>query len=191
LLDSVVVTLSAFSGLLMENTTRGSGWRFLDIGRRMERALQTIELLRCTVGATSGELGPSLQVLLQIADSSITYRSRYPTVLRTQLVLQLLIADESNPRSVGFQLATLLHQINRLQEKDAPSESSVERSLASNALNSVRSAKMGEVARRNAEGNFPGLEELAAQLKTTLWNLSDAITSDYFSNLTAFKVTSS
>src|SRR4029077_354156 len=39
LLDNVVVTLSAFSGLLMENTTRGFGWRFLEIGRRMERAL--------------------------------------------------------------------------------------------------------------------------------------------------------
>ena len=122
LLDNVVLTLSAFSGLLMENTTRGFGWRFLEIGRRMERALQTSELLRCSLGSAAAELEPCLQVLLQIADSSITYRSRYPTVLQTELVLQLLLADESNPRSVGFQLASLLHQINRLQENEEGSQ---------------------------------------------------------------------
>src|SRR5262245_43261951 len=109
LLDNVVLTLSAFSGLLMENTTRGSGWRFLEIGRRMERALQTAELVRCTLRSAAIELEPSLQVLLQIADSSITYRRRYPTVLQTDLVLELLVSDESNPRSLAFQLATLLH----------------------------------------------------------------------------------
>src|SRR5262245_48734082 len=139
LLDNVVLTLSAFSGLLMENTTRGFGWRFLEIGRRIERALQTAELLRCTLGSAAVQLGPCLRVLLQIADSSITYRSRYPTVLQTDLVLELLIADESNPRSVGFQLATLLHQINRLQEKEEGKQNSIERNLALKAVNSVRS----------------------------------------------------
>src|SRR4029077_10442634 len=126
LLDNAVLTLSAFSGLLMENTTRGLGWRFLEIGRRLERALQTIDLLHNSLASTIGELGPCLQVLLQIADSSITYRTRYPTVLRTQLVLQLLIADESNPRSTVFQLAALLHQIRRLQEKETEGQNSRE-----------------------------------------------------------------
>src|SRR5205823_4332994 len=100
LLDSVVLTLSAFSGLLMENTTRGPGWRFLEIGRRMERALQTAELLRSSLHGAAAELEPCLQVLLQIADSSITYRRRYSTLLSVDLALQLLFADESNPRSV-------------------------------------------------------------------------------------------
>jgi uncharacterized alpha-E superfamily protein len=130
LLDNVVPTLSAFSGLLMENTTRGFGWRFLEIGRRMERALQTSELLSGSLSSAAAELEPWLQILLQIADSSITYRSRYPTVLQADLVLHLLLSDESNPRSVGFQLAALLHQINRLQENDKESENSTERELA-------------------------------------------------------------
>jgi uncharacterized circularly permuted ATP-grasp superfamily protein/uncharacterized alpha-E superfamily protein len=191
LLDNVVLTLSAFSGLLMENTTRGFGWRFLEIGRRMERALQTVELLRCSLGSAAAELEPCLQVLLQIGDSSITYRTRYPTVLRTDLVLQLLLADESNPRSVGFQLATLLHQINRLQQDEPGGENSIERNLALNAVNSVRSSSMTNLARRDAEGMFNELEELADQLKTTLWQLSDALTARYFSNLTACRLTSS
>ena len=190
LLDNVVITLSAFSGLLMENTTRGFGWRFLEIGRRMERALQMAELLRAAFGSAAAEVEPCLQVLLQIADSSITYRTRYPTVLKkTDLVLQLLMADESNPRSVGFQLATLLHQINRLQEKGLSSESSIERSMA--AVTLVRSSSMAEVSHRDPDGSFPALEELVNQLKTTLWELSDALTARYFSNLTACQLTAS
>ncbi len=191
LLDNVVVTLSAFSGLLMENTTRGHGWRFLEIGRRMERALQTAELLRSSLGNAAAELEPCLQVLLQIADSSITYRRRYPTVLRTDLVLELLIVDESNPRSVGFQLASLLHQVKRLQEREPGSEDSNERHLSTKILNFMRSCPTSEISRRDAEGNFGALEELVGYLKMTLWELSDSLTARYFSNLTACRFTTS
>jgi uncharacterized circularly permuted ATP-grasp superfamily protein/uncharacterized alpha-E superfamily protein len=191
LLDNVVLTLSAFSGLLMENTTRGVGWRFLETGRRMERALQIAELLRGALASAANELEPCLQVLLQIHDSSITYRRRYPGALQTDLVLELLIGDESNPRSVGFQLATLLHQIIRLQENEEGNQDSVERSLALKALNAVRSSKMAELSRRNAEEEFTVLDELIGQLKMTLWEMSDALTSRYFSNLTACRFTAS
>jgi len=191
LLDNVVLTLSAFSGLLMENTTRGHGWRFLEIGRRMERALQTAELLQRSLLNATSDLEPCLQVLLQIADSSITYRRRYPTLVRADLVLDLLIVDESNPRSVGFQLAALLHQIHRLQEGEVDSENSNERQLAMQALSSVRSASMELISRRNADGDFAELEELVARLKMTLWELSDSLTSRYFSNLTACRFTTS
>jgi uncharacterized alpha-E superfamily protein len=191
LLDNAVLTLSALSGLLMENTTRGSGWRFQEIGRRIERAIQTSELLRCTLGAADAELEPCLQVLLQVADSSITYRRRYPTVLRAALVLELLTKDESNPRSVAFQLATLLHQLTRLQENEHASETTAEAKLAIRALESIRSSRMVEISRRDARGTFNALEELVNDLKTTLWALSDELTARYFSNLTACRFTAS
>jgi uncharacterized alpha-E superfamily protein len=191
LLDSVVLTLSAFSGLLMENTTRGSGWRFLEAGRRMERALQTIELLRSGFATAAAELESCLQVLLQIADSSITYRSRYPTALQPELVLQLLIADESNPRSVGFQLATLLHQIVRLDESEPGKAESAEQNMMHKILHRMRSSKMAELAHRDADASFRALEELSTELKTSLWELSDALTARYFSNLTACRLESS
>ena len=190
LLDNVVLTLSAFSGLLMENTTRGFGWRFLEIGRRMERALQSAELLSSSLGSAAAELEPCLQVLLQIADSSITYRTRYSTVLRTDLVLQLLLADETNPRSVGFQLASLLHQINRMNENET-SLPSPGRELAQNAVSLVRSSRMEDLAIRDADGNFPALELLANELRTMLYDLSDALTTRYFSNLMACRMTAS
>jgi uncharacterized alpha-E superfamily protein len=191
LLDNAVLTLSAFSGLLMENTTRGMGWRFQEIGRRSERALQTCELLRCSLASAAAELEPCLQVLLQVADSSITYRRRYPTALQTRLVLDLLIKDESNPRSVAFQLATLLHQIIRLQENQEDAETSLERNLASTALNAVRSADAAEISQRDDQGIFSALENLVDNVKGTLCKLSDALTARYFSNLSACRFTAS
>src|SRR5208283_3945698 len=114
LLDGAVITLSAFAGLFMENTTRGKGWHFLDIGRRLERALGTSALLRVGIAQAPFDIEPYLAVLLQIADSSITYRTRFLTKMRTEFVLELLLADEANPRSVAFQLATLLDRVEKL-----------------------------------------------------------------------------
>src|SRR5262245_11366276 len=189
LLDSAVRTLSAFSGLLMENTTRGLGWRFLEIGRRMERALQMAELLMATLGAADTEMESYLQILLQIADSTITYRKQYPTVLHTELVLRVLLLDESNPRAVGFPLAALLHQIRRLQEKDGEFQETAEHSLALKALTLVRSSRVDQLSHRTDQGNFHDLENLAGELKRILWELSDSLTARYFANITACRFT--
>ena len=96
-LDDVVIMLSAFAGLLAENPTRGHGWRFLSIGRRMERALQMLELLRVGVALAPLPDDACLEVLLQVADSSTTYRSRYLASIRTRYVLELLLIDDTQP----------------------------------------------------------------------------------------------
>ena len=113
-LNHAIITLSAFAGLVMEGMTRGDGWRFLDIGRRLERALQMAELLRYSLAAEIRRTSGVLEAVLEIADSSITYRSRYLTSLQTDLVLDLLLVDEANPRSIAFQLARLKEHIDQL-----------------------------------------------------------------------------
>src|SRR5207302_9877726 len=92
LLDRALETLSAFSGLLMENTTRGPGWHFLDIGRRIERTLQTSDLLLASLARAPFEIERSLETLLQLADSYITSRSRYFTLLRVEFVLARMVS---------------------------------------------------------------------------------------------------
>jgi len=191
LLDGVIVTLSAFSGLLMESTTRGFGWRFLEIGRRLERALQSAELLSSGLSAAPAEMEPHIQILLQIADSSITYRSRYPTTLQADLLLEVLLTDESNPRSVAFQLATLEQQVIGLQELQDEGHEGLERYLASGALAAVRKVSLADISRRDAAGRFAALDELIAQLRVTLYEVSDALTSTYLSHLNASRMTTS
>ena len=89
------------------NITRGPGWHFLNIGRRIERSVQMVDLLRSIIVPIDPENWPSLEMLLEVADSSITYRSRYFTVLQAAPVVDLLMNDEANPRSLAFQLKDL------------------------------------------------------------------------------------
>jgi uncharacterized alpha-E superfamily protein len=189
-LDRAVITLSAFSGLLMENTTRGAGWRFLEIGRRLERAWQMAEFLRAGVAEATTDAEPFLHILLQVADSSITYRTRYLSALRTDLVLQLLLVDESNPRSVAFQLAALIQELDSLGEQDDMEGRRLE-GLASKSLGEVCLALIEELAQRDSEGRFGALESLLHQLKANLFDFSEALTTQYMSPAKASRLTSS
>ncbi len=106
LLDNLVVTLAAFAGLAADSMTRGQAWRFLDIGRRIERAAFVSQFLRDSL-VEPGTDPVLLEAVLEIGDSSLTYRRRYMTHLETHAVADLLLADETNPRSVAFQLALI------------------------------------------------------------------------------------
>ena len=189
-LDRAVMTLSAFSGLLMENTTRGTGWHFLEIGRRLERALQMAELLRAGIVECPVDVEPYLNVLLQVADSSITYRTRYLSVLRSDLVLQLLLADDSNPRSIAFQLDALVHQFDSFGDHD-DSEHRRLQGMASRALGEICVALTVELGQRNHEGRYSSLETLLQELKTNLQTFSEALTVYYMSPAKPSRLTSS
>ena len=101
-LDRMILQLAAFSGMQAENMIRGQGWRFLEIGRRIERGLCGLSLLR-----SASEDAGMLEPLIEICDSAMTYRRRYFSKPDWQGVAELLFADRSNPRSVGFQIAVL------------------------------------------------------------------------------------
>jgi uncharacterized circularly permuted ATP-grasp superfamily protein/uncharacterized alpha-E superfamily protein len=189
-LDRAIMTLSAFSGLLMENTTRGEGWRFLELGRRLERALQMAELLRAGIAGVPPDAQPYLHVLLQVADSSITYRTRYLSVLRTDLVLQLLLVDDSNPRSIAFQLEALAHQFDWFGNHDDLEHRKLQ-GLASKALGEVCVALTEELGQRDTEGRFTALENLIQQLKENLYAFSEALTAQYMTPAKAARLTSS
>jgi uncharacterized alpha-E superfamily protein len=106
-LNGCILTLAALRGIEAGNITRGPGWHFLNLGRRIERSVQLVDLLRSLVVHLDPENWPCLEMLLEVADSSITYRSRYFTVLQAAPVVDLLMNDEANPRSLAFQLDSL------------------------------------------------------------------------------------
>ena len=85
--------------------TQLAGWRFLELGRRMERALATCRFVRQF--AFGGELDGALDCLLELADSQITYRLRYVMVAARAPVIDLVVLDPNNPRSVVHQLARI------------------------------------------------------------------------------------
>jgi uncharacterized circularly permuted ATP-grasp superfamily protein/uncharacterized alpha-E superfamily protein len=104
--------LAGFSGLVHENMYRFAGWRFLEIGRRLERGIQIAGI---TAWLTRKEAPDgALDMLLEIADSVMTHRRRYNVAAGANSYLDLLVLDPLNPRSVLFQVAELREQIEKL-----------------------------------------------------------------------------
>ena len=106
--------LSAFSGMERENITRGPGWLFMSLGRRLERAMYSLRQTREITKPLAEDEWPLLEYLLEVGDSSMTYRSRYFTTLQPVAVLDVLMADETNPRSLDFQLNHLADLYSKL-----------------------------------------------------------------------------
>jgi uncharacterized alpha-E superfamily protein len=91
----------------MESMTRGMGWHFLDIGRRFERGIQLASLLQHGMVEPAPDEPSRLETVLEVSDSTMTYRSRYVTSVQAPLALDLLLLDGANPRGMVFQLERL------------------------------------------------------------------------------------
>jgi uncharacterized circularly permuted ATP-grasp superfamily protein/uncharacterized alpha-E superfamily protein len=182
-LNRVVTGLAAFGGLAIESMTRSEGWRFLDLGRKLERALHTIALLKGTLVYPAPNEGPVLDAVLEVADCGMTYRRRYLSNLRPEAVLDLVVLDESNPRSLATQLMALDDDVSNLPRPRRAGRGPEER-LALAALGSVRLAEAEKLA-VVTDHVRPGLRALLDEVGAALPALSDIITQQYLSHLQA------
>ena len=98
---------AAVAGVAAENMVRGGGWLFLDLGRRLERGFEICAQLALVLDQPVAKIESGLRLALELCDSAITYRNRYLTVLQPAPVLDLVLADPSNPRALAFQLADM------------------------------------------------------------------------------------
>ncbi len=110
--DAALRIVAAISGLAQENMNRGAGWRLLDIGRRVERAINSCRFARQFAGPQASS--DDLEVLLDLVDSQITYRSRYLMGVELWTVRDMVALDPFNPRSVAFQLERLGEHLESL-----------------------------------------------------------------------------
>ena len=109
------------AGLAAENMVRGGGRLFLDFGRRMERAQSVAGELAQVLdqpGAVTqpGRVEAGLRLALELRDSVITYRARYLAVLQPAPALDLILADEGNPRGLAFQLVAARDLLREIVE---------------------------------------------------------------------------
>jgi uncharacterized circularly permuted ATP-grasp superfamily protein/uncharacterized alpha-E superfamily protein len=116
-LDAVISVFTTLSGFALDGMTRDPGWRFLSVGRRIERLLSLAAILK---SALEAEAEADLNWLLRLTDSIITYRARYSTRPQWLPVLDLLVRDEANPRSIAFQVYGLRDYVRRLTELFGP-----------------------------------------------------------------------
>jgi uncharacterized alpha-E superfamily protein len=192
LLNQRVIILAGFGGIAMESMTRGHAWRFLDMGRKIERALHTIGLLQWTLmpntsvanipGSANIE-ATLLEALLEIADSSMTYRRRYLSGVQTAAVLDLLIADESNPRSLVYLLHALREVIDKLPNDPNRAVRTPEQRIVVSLLTAVQLADIQELARPDEAGRRLSLGEFLGDLREDVPMLAEAISHHYLSHL--------
>ena len=106
--------LAGFAGLVHENMYRFTGWRFLSIGRYLERGLHMTSLFR----HFSGEDAPdgAYDMLLEIGDSVMTHRRRYNVNTAALTVTDLLALDPLNPRSILYQLNEIKTEVEQLPD---------------------------------------------------------------------------
>jgi uncharacterized circularly permuted ATP-grasp superfamily protein/uncharacterized alpha-E superfamily protein len=189
-LDLGIQRLAAFSGMSMENMTRSFGWRFHDMGRRIERSLQTAALLYGLPDIEEPEDDGSLILLLEISDSFMTYRSRYLSTPQLAPVVDLLLLDESNPRSVVFQVTLIASHLELVPKDPGRSGLTPQQDLVGELLAALHMADATDLCRRDRRGDRPALSEILARVARDLPALTTGITRTYFSHADAVHVVS-
>jgi uncharacterized alpha-E superfamily protein len=184
-LDEIVRFVATLSGLAQENMTRGTGWRFLDLGRRLERAQH---VLKSALGAFSQspiDWDAAMRLALELCDSTITYRTRYLGQLQPAPVLDLVMLDDSNPRALMFQLHAINGHLDHLANASGVYVPAIADSLERDIEAAVRQFGGDEQAWRHEGLALAMLRDVMADTESRLEKLSEAITRAYFSHVPA------
>jgi uncharacterized alpha-E superfamily protein len=159
--------------------TRNYSWRFLDMGRRLERALQLIDLIEALTGTLDGiDEGVALTALLEIGDSFMTYRSRYAVTAMATPVVDLLTLDETNPRSLAYQLLTLEAHLASLPS-EGPYRSAEQRRVLA-LLTELQLADADQLTADREQGAASVLAGFFARARVDLREAADLIGRGYF-----------
>ncbi|GAB6140422.1 circularly permuted type 2 ATP-grasp protein [Methylosoma difficile] len=183
-LDELITGIVAFSGLITESLTREAGWLMLDSGRRLERALVLIALLRATLVLRHDDalMIQLLESVLISTDSLSIYLRRYRSSIQLPMVLALLLLDETHPRSIAYQLAQLSAHISAFP-RDRGSQLSQEERLILKSYTDVRLSLIADLLQCSDDcGVYEGLDTLLADLTDDLWRLADVIAEAFFSH---------
>jgi uncharacterized circularly permuted ATP-grasp superfamily protein/uncharacterized alpha-E superfamily protein len=168
-IEAALRIIAALSGLAQENMTQLAGWRFLELGRRIERALLTCRLIRAF--AETGAPDGGLDVLLEFADSQISYRQRYVMIAAQAPVVDLVMLDPNNPRSVLFQLDRIETHLNALPKQNSDGRLSPVQQIAAAIATRLRTANAATID-----------DSVIVDIEQSLMKLSDAISSSFLTN---------
>jgi uncharacterized circularly permuted ATP-grasp superfamily protein/uncharacterized alpha-E superfamily protein len=179
-LQEVMRSLLVLGGLGIESMVRDVGWRFMDAGRRIERSIQLLTLLSSTVTQVRGNATDSLMLesVLTAAESIITYRFRYRSRAQLETVLDLLLLDSGNPRSLAYQLDRLTEDLDVLPAGEGRMRE--EQRLVLAAYTELRLAEPALLVTPDESGRRPELERFLASLSERLQAAGDAVDRAHF-----------
>jgi uncharacterized circularly permuted ATP-grasp superfamily protein/uncharacterized alpha-E superfamily protein len=158
-LDRTLSSLTSLSGLMQESVVRGPGWRFFDLGRRLERARLLVTTLRAAFSVASPMLveGAVGEFVLASTESLVAYRRRYRTDIELDSLVDLLVVDDRNPRSLAFQLDRIREDLESLPDRPGRGAEAEVFERLTGLLSSVR-------ADRTCESVLLAIDDLLATL---------------------------
>ncbi|QJE95341.1 circularly permuted type 2 ATP-grasp protein [Luteolibacter luteus] len=180
-LNRLILHLTALLGLNLESMTRDAGWRLLDSGRRIERAQFLLSVIRnfLVESRPPAEEQLVMETVLAASDSLVTYRKRYRTHPRLELVLELLLLEPNNARSLLYQIQRLAGNIEGLPRQEQGARLTPEQRLLVDTTSRLRLADISQLVQ--ATGNRRRkLEAFVDQMGSALYQLSTALTLTYF-----------
>lgn len=185
-LNGIILRQNALSGLIREDMTRDHSWRFLEIGRRLERGMQILNLLSGIDFCADNGFNASLETLLETSDSRMTYRVRYMAVPTVPLVFDLLVCDDGNPRALIYQVLKLRQNISVLEkESRLPGLFSKELLILDEIIGRIRATDVMNLAEQARTLNEtvivnPAFSTLLNGLRLKLQEFSDTLTLSCF-----------
>lgn len=177
--DELMTELAAFNGTITESMTRTQAFLFLELGRRIERSLQILILVKNFFVPLPEVQGPVFETALELADSLMTYRSRYLANLELAPVLDLLLTDETNPRSLAYQFLRISEYVEQLPREQTQPGYTEEQRIAMSLLHSIRMVEIQNVADVHTLGDDQPLVALAENWEAKMPKLSQAISHRY------------
>ena len=181
-LDPLVIPLIALSGLMQESMVRGVGWHFMDMGRRVERAIQIMKTVTTLIASEVDKADSEtlLHTMLRSMEVLITYRRQSRNRAGLELGLELVMIDGSNPRSLIFQFEQLQNHFSVLRKNDINSKALAEEDRA--LLEAITSLKLSRINQlvEVTDGSRQNLTVLLTKLNKLLSDFSNLVSDKYF-----------
>ena len=142
--------MAAVAGTSLDNMVHGHAWAFFDMGKRVERGVFTLMLLQTMLQRQATRT--RMEALLDVCDSLLTYRTRYLSSLQAAPVVDLLLTDDTNPRSLLYQVNVLMDHVRSL-----PRANPALRSRAEQRVITLQSSLLTADVGRACAGDGSGL----------------------------------
>ncbi len=178
-LTPLITNLLALVGLVHESMTRDYGWRFIEIGRHLERSLQIINSIRSLLVTDIGEIEQEILIEsnLMASEALISYRRLYQNGIHIEQALKMTLLNNKNPRS-------LIYQLNQLDKhfKELPGDQQLLGPKEKYLLEATTALQLSDVEQlsKTTKGIRSDLDQLLSRLQYLITHTNKAVSQRYF-----------
>ncbi len=181
-LDQLIVKLMAFVGLNIDTMTREVTWRLVNIGRFIESSVNSAQILSTLVEKQDPEVERHiLETILLAQESLVTYRYKYRTGLEVNAVLELLLTEETNPKSLVYQITHCDEYLQRIGNKTERNLNTAQKKLLE-IITLIRLCNVDALADQVVDKERKDLQIFLQKIIMNLQEVSNIIYHTYFAH---------